>query len=89
MSYRKRSNKKAALLFLHLLQIPKDFFNFSFQRQKQEFRKTETWKPGIQKERDMAAVSCSPDAYRLGGVGFGFWLTGKLGHAWVGAWVSA
>ena len=26
-----------------------------------------------------AAVSCSPDPYRLGGVGFGFWLTGKLG----------
>ena len=33
-----------------------------------------------------AAVSCSPVPYRLGGVGFGFWLTGKLGRAWVGAW---
>ena len=30
---------------------------------------------------DRAAVSCSPNAYRLGGVGFGFWLTGKLGRA--------
>ena len=29
-----------------------------------------------------AAVSCSPVAYRLGGAGFGFWLTGKLGRAW-------
>ena len=35
----------------------------------------------------IAAVSCSPDAFRLGGVGFGFWLTGKLGPAWVSAWV--
>ena len=39
----------------------------------------------------VAAVSCSPDAYRFGGVGFGFWLTGKLGRAWHrcmdGAWV--
>ena len=35
----------------------------------------------------VAAVSCSPVGYRLGGVGFGFWLTGKLGRAWVGAWV--
>ena len=38
-----------------------------------------------------AAVSCSPDVYRLGGVGFGFWLTGKQGRAWHrcmgGAWV--
>ena len=33
-----------------------------------------------------AAVSCSPVGYRLGGVGFGFWLTGKLRLAWVGAW---
>ena len=31
-----------------------------------------------------AAVSCSPDAYRLGGVGFGFGTMGKLGHAWHG-----
>ena len=35
-----------------------------------------------------AAVSCSADTVRLGGVGFGFWLTGKLGHAWVSAWVE-
>ena len=37
-----------------------------------------------------AAVSCSSNAYRLGGVGFGSGTTGKLGHAWVvhgiGAW---
>ena len=37
-----------------------------------------------------AAVSCSPVPYRFGGVGFGFWLTGKLGRAWHwcmgGAW---
>ena len=30
-----------------------------------------------------AAVSCIPDPYRLGGVGFGFGPTGKLGRAWV------
>ena len=24
-----------------------------------------------------------------GGVGFGFWLTGRLGRAWVGAWRGA
>ena len=30
----------------------------------------------------IAEVSCSPDAYRLGGVKLGFWLTGKLGRAW-------
>ena len=29
-----------------------------------------------------AAVSCSPDAYTLGGVGLGIWLTGKPGRAW-------
>ena len=37
-----------------------------------------------------AAVSCSLTAYTLGGVGLGFWLTGKLGSAsvvhGVGAW---
>ena len=33
-----------------------------------------------------AAVLCSPFPYVSGGVGFGGWLTGKLGHAWVGAW---
>ena len=32
------------------------------------------------------AVLCSPFRYVSGGVGFGGWLTGKLGHAWVGAW---
>ena len=37
---------------------------------------------GVQK---IAAVSCSPVGYRLGGVKMGFWLTGKLGRAWVGA----
>ena len=31
--------------------------------------------------------SSSLNAYRFGGVGFGFWLTGKLGCAWVSAWV--
>ena len=35
----------------------------------------------------LAAVSCSLSAYRLGGVKLGFWLTGRLGRAWVGAWV--
>ena len=38
-----------------------------------------------------AAVSCSPVPYRLGGVGFGLWLMGKLGRAWHrcmgGVWV--
>ena len=34
-----------------------------------------------------AAVSCSSVRYSTGGVGFGFWLTGKLGRAWVGAWM--
>ena len=37
----------------------------------------------------LAAVSCSAVPYRLGGVGFVFWMTGKLGRAWVGAWVGA
>ena len=36
----------------------------------------------------LAAVSCSPTWCRLGGAGLGFWLTGKLGRAWVGAWVQ-
>ena len=36
----------------------------------------------VQSVKYLAAVSCSPDAYQLGGVGFGFWLTGKLGSAW-------
>ena len=43
------------------------------------------------KLNSIAAVSCSPDAYRLGGAGFGFGMTGKLGRAWCrcmgGAWV--
>ena len=38
-------------------------------------------------QQKIAAVSCSPNGYRLGGVKFGFWLTGKLGRAWVVAWV--
>ena len=33
-----------------------------------------------------AAVSCSSVTARLGGIGFGIWLMGKLGRAWVGAW---
>ena len=37
----------------------------------------------------VAAVSCSPDAYTLGGVGLGSGSTGKLGRAWVGTWVGA
>ena len=32
-------------------------------------------------------TSCSRDTPRLGGVKMGLGLTGKLGHAWVGAWV--
>ena len=39
--------------------------------------------------QDTAAVSCSPVTPMLGGVGFGFWLTGKPGRAWVGALVGA
>ena len=38
---------------------------------------------------NLAAVSCSPDVYRLGGVGFGSGTTGKPGRAWrwcLGAW---
>ena len=37
----------------------------------------------------ISAVSCSLNTPRLGGVGFwfGFWLTGRLGRAWVSAWV--
>ena len=30
----------------------------------------------------LAAVSCSLNTPRLGGVKIGFWLTGKLGRAW-------
>ena len=37
----------------------------------------------------IAAVWCSDDMAMLGGVGFGFWLTGKLGRACVGAWRGA
>ena len=33
----------------------------------------------------ISAVSCSPDAYRLDGVGFGSGMMGKPGRAWVGA----
>ena len=45
---------------------------------------------GIEKTREgTAAISCSPDVSRFGGAGLGFWLTGKLGRAWVGAWVGA
>ena len=36
----------------------------------------------------MAAVSDSPSAYPTAGVGLGFWLTSKLGHAWFSAWVE-
>ena len=36
----------------------------------------------------VAAVSCSPVPYGLGGVRLGFWLSDKLGHAWVGAWLG-
>ena len=37
----------------------------------------------VQISKYIAAVSCSADGYRLGS-----WSTGKLGCAWVGAWVS-
>ena len=37
----------------------------------------------------LAAVSCSASLYDSGGAGLGIWLMGKLGHAWVGVWVSA
>ena len=37
----------------------------------------------------IAAVFCVAGVYWSGGVGLGFWLTGKLGCAWVGAWVAA
>ena len=39
--------------------------------------------------RRPAAVSCSHILYRLGGVKMGLGLMGKLGRAWIGAWVSA
>ena len=35
----------------------------------------------------IAAVSCSPDGYRLGGVGLGSETRGKVGRAWYGAWL--
>ena len=35
----------------------------------------------------IAAVSCSPNAYRSVGVKMGLGLMGKLGHAWVGTWM--
>ena len=37
----------------------------------------------------LSAVPCSLNAHRLGGVKFGFWLTGKLDRTWVGAWRGA
>ena len=33
-----------------------------------------------------AEVLCSLNAPRIGRVKIGFWLMGKLGNAWVGAW---
>ena len=33
----------------------------------------------------IAPVSCRAVTIKLGGVGFGFWLMGKLGRAWYGA----
>ena len=38
---------------------------------------------------NIAAGPCIPVPYILGGVRFGFWLMGKLGRAWVGAWHDA
>ena len=35
---------------------------------------------------NIAAVSCSPVAYASGGVRSVYFLTGKLGRAWIGAW---
>ena len=40
----------------------------------------------MNEKQDVAAVSCSLNGYYGAGVGFGIWLMGKLGHAWVGAW---
>ena len=37
----------------------------------------------------VAAVSCIADAPRLTAMRLRIWLTGMLGRAWVGAWVSA
>ena len=42
----------------------------------------------LKKGKKLAAVLCVGDAYRLGGVKLGLGLMGKLGHAWVGAWVG-
>ena len=39
--------------------------------------------------QDTPAVSCSADGPRLSGVKMGLGLTGKPGHAWVGAWHDA
>ena len=36
---------------------------------------------------NIALVSCSSTGCRLGGVKMGSGSTGKLGRAWVGAWV--
>ena len=35
----------------------------------------------------IAAVLCSSNMVSLAEAGLGFWLTGKLGRAWVGEWV--
>ena len=53
------------------------------------FRQTEINESTEETNCYLAAVSCSLSVPRLGGVKFGFWLTGKLGRAWVGAWVGA
>ena len=42
----------------------------------------------MRERENLAAVSCSPSLYMLGGVN-GNMVTGKLGRAWVGAWVGA
>ena len=41
----------------------------------------------IKHDVHIAAVSCSTVGYRLGGVKFGSGTTGKLGRAWVCAWL--
>ena len=62
-----------------LVQIVKKYFHF--------LGKCRTvWIDGFKRK---AAVSCSPDAYRLGGVGLGSGMMGKLGRAWDVAWACA
>ena len=60
---------------------------FSFFSHK--YSNSQTEKNSLQNSNNLAAVSCSSVVPRLDGVKMGLGLIGKLGRAWVSAWVGA